>query len=57
MVRPPEFDLIIMKSNIHDFRTANPSSYFRVSECRAVVENIVALSTSMQKSVIDALIT
>jgi hypothetical protein len=56
MVRPPELDLIIMKSNIQDFQKAKPSSYFRVSECQAVVTNIVALSASLQQFLIDALV-
>jgi hypothetical protein len=55
MVRPPEFDLIIMKANIHDFQQADPSSYFRVSECQAVVAGIAALSAAAQKYVIDIL--
>jgi hypothetical protein len=29
LVRPPVFDLIVLKANIHDFGTADPSSYFR----------------------------
>jgi hypothetical protein len=55
MVRPPEFDVIIMKANIHDFQHADPSSYFRVSECQAVVAGVAALGAATQKYVIDTL--
>lgn len=55
MVRPPEFDLLVMKSNIHDFQKADPSKYFRVSECQAVVNGLAKLSLAAQKLVVDAL--
>ena len=49
MVRPPEFDLLIMKTNIHDFDRADPSSYFRVSEFQTVVGGLSALSAAAQQ--------
>jgi hypothetical protein len=57
MVRPPEFDLIIMKANIHDFQKADPSDYFRVSECQAVVTGVSQLSRAAQQYLIDILST
>jgi hypothetical protein len=55
MVRPPEFDLIVLKTNIHDFAKADPSSYFRVSELKSVVAGIRTLSVQAQKHLIDLL--
>ena len=55
MVRPPEFDLIIMRANIHDFHQANQSDWFRMSECQSVVSGIHALSAAAQKYLVDVL--
>lgn len=55
MVRPPEFDLIIMKANIQDFQHADSSTFFRISECDAVVRGIAALGASAQKYLLDIL--
>lgn len=55
MVRPPQFDLLIMKSNIHDFQSADPSEYFRVSECQAVVSGIAKLSSAAQQYLLNAM--
>jgi hypothetical protein len=55
MVRPPEFDLIVMKANIHDFVSADPSDYFRISECQSVIEGLRSLSAGVQRYLIDAL--
>jgi len=55
MVRPPEFNLLIMKANIHDFQHADPGSYFRVSECESVVNGIRVLSAAAQQNLIDIL--
>lgn len=52
-LRPPEFDLIVMKANIHDFQNADPSMYFRVSECQQVIKMVRTLSACLQRSVID----
>jgi hypothetical protein len=53
MERPPKFDLIIMKANIHDFQKADPSDYFRVSECQAIVTGISHLSRAAQQYLSD----
>jgi hypothetical protein len=55
MVRPPEFDLIVMKANIHDFAGADPSDYFRISECQSVIEGLRSLSAGVQGYLIGAL--
>jgi hypothetical protein len=55
MVKPPAFDLIVLKANIHDFGTADPSSYFRVSEFQPVVEGIRSLGFQAQKHLIGVL--
>jgi hypothetical protein len=55
MVRPPEFDLIIMRANITDFEHANPSEFFRVSECQPIVHGIQALSRAAQHYLADLL--
>jgi hypothetical protein len=55
MVRPPEFDLIITKKNVSDLRQADPSDFFRVSECQAVVNGIRELSAAAQRYLVDIL--
>jgi hypothetical protein len=55
MARPPEFDLIIMKANIHDFHRANQSDWFRMSECQSVVKGIHALCAAAQQYLVDVL--
>lgn len=55
MVRPPEFDLLVMKANIHDFANADPNDYFRVSECQPVIQGLRLLSSGVQRYLIDAL--
>jgi hypothetical protein len=54
-VRPPEFDLIIMRTNIQDFRAADPSDYFRVSEFQGIVNGTRSLSTAVQQYLINAI--
>jgi hypothetical protein len=56
MVRPPQFDLIVMKANIHDFQLADPADYFRVSECQAVVRGISELSAAAQQYLVDVVL-
>jgi hypothetical protein len=53
--RPPRFDLLIMKSNIHDFQHADPSEFFRVSECQPMVNGIRALSAAIQQHLLELL--
>lgn len=55
MVRPPEFDLLVMKANIHDFTSADPRDYFRISECQPVIAGLRSLSGAVQCYLIDAL--
>jgi hypothetical protein len=52
-VRPPEFDLIIMRTNIQDFRKADPADYFRVSEFQGIVKGTRLLSAAAQQYLID----
>jgi hypothetical protein len=56
MVRPPEFDLLVMKANIHDFQHADPADYFRVSECQAVVNGLQSLSAAAQQYLINTVL-
>jgi hypothetical protein len=53
MVRPPEFDLLVMKANIHDFQKADPADYFRISECQSVVKGLRSLSAELQRYLIE----
>jgi hypothetical protein len=55
MVRPPEFDLLVMKANIHDFQKANPADYFRISECQSVVDGLRLLCGSLQQHLIETI--
>jgi hypothetical protein len=55
MVRPPEFDLLVMRTNIHDFQRAHSSDYFRISECQQVVEGIRDLSAAAQTFLIQSI--
>lgn len=55
LMRPPEFDLLIMRINIHDFRQANPGDYFRVSECQAVVKGVRLPSAAIERHLIALL--
>lgn len=45
---PAEYDLLIMRKNIKDFGTAHPDDFFRISECKAVVDGLQKLSTAVQ---------
>jgi len=56
MVRPPEFDLLVMKANIHDFQKADPADYFRISECQSVVDGLRSLSASLQHYLIETVL-
>jgi len=55
LVRPPKFDLIIMRTNITDFDHADPSDFFRVSECQPIVRGIQSLSRAAQQYLISLL--
>lgn len=45
---PPTFDLLVMKQNIHDFTTADPKDYFRISDCQQILTGIRQLSSATQ---------
>jgi hypothetical protein len=49
LVIPPEYDLIVMRTNIREFKTAAPADYFRLSECARVVEGLKKLTKQMQE--------
>lgn len=49
------FDLIIMKANIHDFHLADPRDWFRMSECKSVLDGIRALSVAARQYLVDVL--
>jgi hypothetical protein len=52
---PAEYDLLIMRTNILDFTTADPEDYFRVSECRAVITGVHQLGAALQQHLVDLL--
>ncbi len=55
LVRPPEFEFIIMRVNITDFAQANPDDYFRLSEFTNVVQGLVQLSSEVQEHLVGLL--
>jgi hypothetical protein len=55
LVAPPEYDLLIMKTNILDFSAASPDAYFRVSDCAAVLEGVHQLAGSAQLYLIETI--
>jgi hypothetical protein len=55
MVRPPEFDFIIMRVNITDFLKANEEDYFRLSEFTNVVQGLRQLSSKAQEHLVGLL--
>lgn len=58
LIFPPEYELLIMRTNILDFSTAAPGDYFRVSECSAVLDGMRRLAGAAQNhliATIDAL--
>lgn len=54
-VRPPEFDFLIMRVNIHDFAHADPADYFRLSECQSVMDGVRRLAHAVQDFLVKAL--
>jgi hypothetical protein len=55
LVRPPEFDFIIMRENIHQFQAANPKDYFRLSEFKKVVDGLSRLAGAAQRHIVELL--
>jgi hypothetical protein len=55
MVRPPEFEFIIMRVNIHDFAKANPGDYFRLSEFIDVIQGLRELGAKAQEYLVRLL--
>jgi hypothetical protein len=51
----PQFNLIIIRTNIHDFTSADPRDYFRVSELQEVIKGIIQLSASAQSYLIGTI--
>jgi hypothetical protein len=52
---PIEYDLLIMRTNILDFSTADPKDYFRISECAAVATGLRRFGPAGQKHLVDLL--
>jgi hypothetical protein len=55
MIRPPEFEFIIMRANIRDFFKASPEDYFRLSEFANVVQGLKELSAKAQEHLVGLL--
>ncbi len=52
---PTEYDLLIMRTNILDFSTADPKDYFRISECAAVATGLRCFGPVVQQHLVDLL--
>jgi hypothetical protein len=52
---PAKYDLLIMRTNILDFSTADPKDYFRISECSAVAAGMRRLGAALQKHLVGLL--
>lgn len=52
---PSAYDLLIMRTNILDFSTADPKDYFRISECAAVATGLRRFGAAVQKHLVDLL--
>jgi hypothetical protein len=52
---PTEYDLLIMRTNILDFSTADPKDYFRISECAAVATGLRRFGPVVQQHLVDLL--
>jgi hypothetical protein len=55
LVRPPEFEFLIMRTNIHNFEDADPADYFRLSELQGVVEGVKRLAGAAQRKLVTLL--
>jgi len=52
---PAKYDLLIMRTNILDFSTADPKDYFRISESSAVAAGMRRLGAALQKHLVGLL--
>ncbi len=55
LVRPPEYEFLVMRTNIHNFAAADPSDYFRLSECQGVVAGVKTFGQAVQAHLVRAL--
>lgn len=53
--RPPEFEFIIMRVNVHDFAAADPGDYFRLSEFTDVIKGVRNLAQKAQQNFVQML--
>lgn len=51
-VSPPDFEFLIMRTNIHNFEDADPGDYFRLSEFQAVVDGVKRLARAAQEKLV-----
>lgn len=52
---PAEYDLLIMRKNIHDFVSADPKEYFRASEFAGVIAGVREFSSAIEKHLIASI--
>jgi hypothetical protein len=55
LVRPPDFEFLIMRTNIHKFEHADPSDYFRLSELQGVVDGVRTLAGAAEEKLVALL--
>lgn len=54
-IRPPAYEFLILRTNIHDFKRADPADYIRISEFESVVTGIKTLARAVQGNLISVL--
>jgi hypothetical protein len=52
LVRPPEFEFLIMRTNIQKFESAKSADYFRLSEFQGVIEGVRRLARAAQNRLV-----
>jgi hypothetical protein len=50
---PPEYDLLIMCTNITHFDNATSDQYFRLSECSKILDGVRHLGAAAQQYIIE----
>lgn len=50
---PPEYDMLIMRTNITDFDNATSDEYFRLSDCSKILAGIRQLGAAVQQHLIE----